>query len=177
MVNVWNDELFQNYILVSTFYKRPVQQCLQSTSDYKQTLLCERIFYLLVYAVRQVANDRSRKHCSSRTMATQSDKPTQPTPSANTENFYITEADQFVVNELLTFVSDKINTLPYDMVFIRTMTLLPPRTFCTRRCLMIVTPHGLSSERAKIRVSTTYKIFLFTSIEKLKRAEVSLHKH
>ena len=35
-------------------------------------------------------------------MATQSDEPTQPTSSANTENFYITEADQFVVNELLT---------------------------------------------------------------------------
>ena len=49
-------------------------------------------------------------------MATQSDEPPQPTPSANTENFYITEADQFVVNELLTFVSDKINTLPYDMI-------------------------------------------------------------
>ena len=49
-------------------------------------------------------------------MATQSDEPTQPTPSANTENFYITEADQFVVNELFTFVSDKINTLPYDMI-------------------------------------------------------------
>ena len=49
-------------------------------------------------------------------MATQSDEPTQPTPSANTDNFYITEADQIIVNELLTFLSDKINPLPHDMI-------------------------------------------------------------
>ena len=49
-------------------------------------------------------------------MTSQSDEPTQPIPSANSENFYIAEADQIVVNELLTFVSDKINTLPYDMI-------------------------------------------------------------
>ena len=90
--------------------------CHQSTTDYKQRLLCERNFYLLVYAVRQVPNYRSGKYCSSRTRATQSDEPTQSTQSANSENFYITEADQIVVNELLTFVSDKINTLPYDMI-------------------------------------------------------------
>ena len=120
--------------------------CQQSTTDYKQRLLCERNFYLLVYAVRQVPNYRLGKHCSSRTMATQSDEPTQPTPSANSENFYITEADQIVVKELLTFVSDKINTLPYDMIvkllvdFIQTMTLHPQKTFCTRRRLKIVSP-------------------------------------
>jgi len=140
--------------------------CLQSTTHYKQPLLCERIFYLLIYAVWQVPNYRSRKHCSSRTMATQLDEPTQPTPSANTENFYITEAGQFVVNELVAFVSDKINTLflmtwssSYWAISILMMTLHPPRTFCYRRRLMIVTPRDLSSERVKIRVSTTYNIF------------------
>ena len=35
------------------------------------------------------------------------------------------------------------------------MTLHPPRTFYSRRRLMTVTPRGLSSERAKIKVSTT----------------------
>ena len=32
------------------------------------------------------------------------------------ENVHITEADQIIVNELLTYVSDKINSLPYDMI-------------------------------------------------------------
>ena len=103
--------------LVSMFYKRPVQYCVSNLLQITSNHCCvNEFFYLLFYAVRQVPNYRSHKHCLSRTMATQSDEPTQPTPSANTENFYITEADQFVVNEILTFVSDKINTLPYDMI-------------------------------------------------------------
>ena len=49
-------------------------------------------------------------------MATQSDDPTQSSPSANIANIYTTEADEIIVNELLAFVSDNINSLPYDMI-------------------------------------------------------------
>ena len=84
--------------------------CHHSTTDCMQPLLCERNLYLLVYTVRQVPNYRSRKHCSSRTMATQLDEPTQPTPSANSENFYIIEADQIVVNNLLSPVQHRCYT-------------------------------------------------------------------
>jgi len=46
-------------------------------------------------------------------MTTQSDDPTQSSPSADIAN--TTEAE-IIINELLTFVHDKVNPLPYDMI-------------------------------------------------------------
>ena len=37
---------------------------------------------------------------------------TESTPCSGTDS----EANTLIVNELLTFVSDKINTMPYDML-------------------------------------------------------------
>ena len=49
-------------------------------------------------------------------MTTPSDEPSQSSQSTDTANIYITDTDKIVVNKLLTFVCDKVNSLPYDMI-------------------------------------------------------------